>query len=69
MTIQTLGFKSVLNLNLPYKIFIYLIKSEEKKSDTLFQCINIQCLKFNVFLFSKSDETDLLRQISSPTID
>ena len=28
--------------------------------DTLFQCINIQCLEFNGFLFSKSDGTDLL---------
>ena len=26
----------------------------------LFQCKNIQCLKFNGFLFSKSDKTDLL---------
>ena len=37
-----------------------MLKSMAKNPDTLFQCINIQCLKSNGFLLSKSNETDLL---------
>jgi hypothetical protein len=36
------------------------LNSEAKIPDRLFQYINIQCLEFNGFLFSKSDGTDLL---------
>ena len=38
----------------------FSVKKLLKVTSKLLQCINIQWLKFNGFLFSKSDETDLL---------
>jgi hypothetical protein len=41
-----------------YDLLSYI--QRQKNPDTLFQCINIHCLEFNGFLFSKSYGTDLL---------
>ena len=58
----------ILNLNLAYYIFLLWIFSwiqKKKKLDTLFQRINIQCLKFNGFSFSKADDRFTSRWLTS----